>query len=792
MATLYYYTYNNYYNRRLKKEDTLEAYGTPIFIETGNNLNFNPNDGVNTEDTAGRYGNPYNGNADYAIYSEDNVNITSRWFIIEQTRKLKGQYNVIFRRDLLADYKDNIYNADAFIEKATLTENNPLIFNDEAMTVNQIKTSETLLKDETDCPWIVGYYSTNADDTTGTIMEVNLQEQIHYDENIPGTFADWGYSKYTSEDMIGPTKILDYHLYAVDTSAAVAGGDIYSDIDYSINPNIGRASTLTYGPWTTNQYVNPYYTSEPKTANEIWSDFRSLGFKDLKQKFDQLVYTQSQTEVNTLLSYNNKIVRFGDGAGGYDYYKFNVTQTTGNFSKDITEGQLYTTLRNKFDTVYQFIDSAPHAAFSVYYKSTHLRLYSEKLQIGAVKAKITTSNYTLTDAPYGMFAIPYGQVTIKNSGGSFTSVDIIPETSYRVANEFAKKYSQSGTLYDLQLLPYCPCRQIILPDGTLDINNNASLFSPITDEQNNTLGVIFTCPVSSFTFDIPLNIPVVNKKMESQTEMYRLVSPNYNGQFEFSPAKNGGVHFINVDCTYLPYNPYIHMNPDFDLLYGQDFNDARGVILGGQFSLPIINDQFKTYEIQNKNYDNIFGREIQNMETNRKYEKIQQAVGAGVNALSSGVNAGLLTGNVLAGVGAGVASLAGGVTDMVISEKLYNEAVDYKKDMFGYQLDNIKALPYSISKTTAYTYNNKIFPIIEYYTCTDEEKKAFANKIAYNGMTVGVIDKIINYAYNTWSYKDITDKGYIKARLIRVEGIDDDTNLLNNLADEVFKGFYTK
>ena len=40
--------------------------------------------------------------------------------------------------------------------------------------------------------------------------------------------------------------------------------------------------------------------------------------------------------------------------------------------------------------------------------------------------------------------------------------------------------------------------------------------------------------------------------------------------------------------------------------------------------------------------------------------------------------------------------------------------------------------------------------------------------------------------------KALTDKGYVKARLIRVEGIDDDTNLLNSLADEVFKGFYTK
>lgn len=797
MATLYLYSYNNYYNRRLKKEDTLDGYGTPLYTETGDNLNFNENDSVNTEFTAGRYGNPYNGKADYAIYSEDNTTITTRWFIIEQTRTLKNQYKLTLRRDLLADFKDEIYNADAFIEKAILTENNPLIFNDEAFTCNQIKTSETLLKDETNCPWIVGYYSTNADDTTGTIMEINLQEQIHYDENIPGKFSDWSYYKYLSEDMVGPTKVFGYHLYARE----VSGSEIVNtdrDLDYYIDAKIGRASTLTYGDYIYKP-VNPYLTSEPKTANQIWSDFRSLGFSTLKQQFDQLVYTQTQTEVNNLLSYNNKIVRFSDGAGGYEYYKLTVTQITDNFTKDITEGQLYTTLRNKFDTVYQFDDSAPHAAFSAYYKSAHLRLYSEKLQVGSVKAKITTSNYVLSDAPYGMFAIPYGQVTIKNTGGSFTSVDIIPETSYRVANEFAKKYAGGGVLYDLQLLPYCPCRQIILPDGTMDINNNSALFSPITDEQNNVLGVIFTCPVSSFTFDIPLNILVVNKKMENQTDMYRLVSPNYNGQFEFSVAKNNGVHLINVDCTYLPYNPYLHLNPDFDLLYGQDFNDARGVILGGQFSLPIINDQFKTYEIQNKNYDNVFKREILNMDTNRKYQRRQEQIGVGVGALQ-GAGAGMFAGSQIAPgigsliggiVGAG-ASLAGGLGDLAISDKLYNEALDYKHDMHGFALDNIRALPYSISKTTAYTYNNKIFPIIEYYTCTEEEKRTFANKIAYNGMTVGVIDKIINYKDNTWSYKDITDKGYIKARLIRLEGIKDDTHLLNSLADEVYKGFYTK
>lgn len=113
--------------------------------------------------------------------------------------------------------------------------------------------------------------------------------------------------------------------------------------------------------------------------------------------------------------------------------------------------------------------------------------------------------------------------------------------------------------------------------------------------------------------------------------------------------------------------------------------------------------------------------------------------------------------------------------------------------MFGYQLDNIKALPNSIAKTTAYTENNKIFPILEYYTCTEEEKKAVASKIAFNGMTVGIIDKPINYLNNTWSYDTIQDKGYFKAKLIHFDDIDaDDFHIVNSLGDELNQGVYTK
>ena len=110
--------------------------------------------------------------------------------------------------------------------------------------------------------------------------------------------------------------------------------------------------------------------------------------------------------------------------------------------------------------------------------------------------------------------------------------------------------------------------------------------------------------------------------------------------------------------------------------------------------------------------------------------------------------------------------------------------------MFGYQLDNIRAMPSSIAKTTGYNQINTIVPTLEYYTCTDEEKMAVANKIAWNGMTVMTIGTISQYIGNTWSYGNIKSKGYIKGQLIRIENIADDFHLTNAIADELYKGAY--
>ena len=41
MPSILVYDYNNYFNRKVKKKDTIAAYGASVYSESGTNINFN-------------------------------------------------------------------------------------------------------------------------------------------------------------------------------------------------------------------------------------------------------------------------------------------------------------------------------------------------------------------------------------------------------------------------------------------------------------------------------------------------------------------------------------------------------------------------------------------------------------------------------------------------------------------------------------------------------------------------------------------------------------------------------
>lgn len=786
----YLLKYNNYYNRIVKKFEALGDYLQEPYYNNINilNVNFNENDGVNTTQIINS-----NAQGDYAIVT-DNINnietIVSRWFVLEHRRQRNGQWLLTLRRDLVADNYNTIINAPAFIEKATVNANDPAIFNKENMTFNQIKTSETLIKDETGSAWVVGYIPRDSFSEAKKIKGTAVLDNAY--DILVDNINNWEYYKYVNnQTFIGCVDsiniygdILAYYdefgakkalvEVGANKSGIISNGRLiynYSGVDLSLRLVTTANNNFVFDNSLALQGVLPQLRN---TVPKNWV----TNYDDILTAFNTWIGYKSQEDTDSIKSLDGQVI--------YDtssnmYWRIRVENDIYGTTIGVNQG---TKLCNTLDDLliktiggYTIIGEPNGYTFLIEYKSNNIKLYLEQI---TQEANVTIDNnrYHLEDQPYDMFCIPYSDdLKIYKNGNLLVTAN--KSLAVNIATEIG---ADTGTanIYDIQLLPYCPVRYMIKDNGEFDIGN--AYVHYIKDSDNNNIGVICWATSSSFTLDINYNINVDDYKISNECDIYRLVSPNYNGQFEFSVAMNNGVALFNIDCSYKPFNPYIHINPNFNRLFGKDFNDARGLICQGDFSLPQISNAWANYELTNKNYQNIFNREIQSMEISNKYQNIQQLASAGASALSTGVSAGMILGPI-GGVIAGGLSLAGAGADYAINKALQNEALDYKKDMYGYQLGNIQALPTSLTKTSAFTYNNKIFPILEYYTCTPEEKQALRDKIKYNGMTVGRIGKMVDFLQEDYSY--------IKAQLIRLE-LDNDTNYLNEIANEVNKGVFIK
>ena len=764
---LYYLNFNNYYNRQVKRFDTLAEY-LPFLLGTSEaSRNFNPANDIVVKFVTNRDRSEV---GDYIVAVNNGV-IDSRWFVLNGDRLRGGQYELTVRRDVIADYYSETVTSPCFIEKAKLDSGDPMIFNKEDMTVNQIKTQETQLKDRTGCAWVVGYVPNNAFSEASTInskyIEPNFNIDVKYD-----SLSEFPYYRFINEDMWDkPYEVV------IDTYVGASSYGYNRSFKLTLDLMNGYTdSVLVDKTWSTS---SGYY-GDPEPAGTFYGTLKTSQ-QDRQALYNSLLgYSRYGdnfgVDVDAFKNWNNKIIQVGTGESAV-YYKVNIVKQSYNAGVDN-----FLSANSANDKIIPYLNlnrvngSADNYTVNVYNMSYAYRVQLTQLYALA-KVVIDNDRVHLEDSPYDMFCIPYSdELQIKNNGINYCMSN--KSLALSIATAIGQQ-SGSPNLYDIQLLPYCPVQRAIQANGDFDIINES--YDTITNGNNDVLGVVIWCDHSNFTFDIDNEIVVTNPKVESQCDMYRLVSPNYNGQFEFNVAMNGGMTKFNVDCTYKPFSPYIHINPDFGLLYGSDFNDARGLICGGDFSLPQVSDPWANYQLQNKNYQAIFDRQIQNMETQYKYQNLSQLISGGVSALGTGITTGVLAGGVFGGASV-LASVGGLATDYYFNRQLQNEALDYTKDLFGYNLGNIQALPDSLTKVTAFNSNNKIFPILEFYTCTDVERQAFENKIRWNGMTVMRIGTIQEFIKQ--------EETYIKGKMIRIIGVDEPTNVLNEIANEINKGVF--
>ena len=183
-----------------------------------------------------------------------------------------------------------------------------------------------------------------------------------------------------------------------------------------------------------------------------------------------------------------------------------------------------------------------------------------------------------------------------------------------------------------------------------------------------------------------------------------------------------------------------------------------------------------------------------NMDIQQGIQRQEAMWGMIAGSLQGGASGAMMGSVIGGGIGMGVGAATGtilsagaGIADYKNMQKLQKEQKSYATDMYNYNLGNIKATPNTLTKTSAFTILNKLVPFLEYYTCTDDEKQAFINKLSYNGMSIGVIGTVGTYINN--NYKN---HKYIQGTIIHIDLPNEETHMANTINDELMKGIRIK
>lgn len=779
MSKIYLLNYNNYYNR-IVKTTTLSNYISQK-IYSVDKIDFKPNDSCYTDQIL-NFSETIN--PDYLIVT-DVVNgtetLTSRWFILESRRLRGGQYNLRLRRDVFADYKSIVKDATIYCEKGYVSDDDPLIYNSEGNTYNQIKASETLLKDETGSAWIIGYLDNKAFEGVSPTLDIGMNATLPAYSKSYSSLAqaqvDFPRTNFTAQYFIGKAQDVQLRWYMYDNETEVY---YRFDVTPSNTTYTLAATTSGAGRFYDLIYYNAHVNLYPKTAAQ-W---------DTAMDTDLNAHTD---DYRSLVNSAGTIVKIGTSPA--KYYKLNVLTKITATTATITE--------NTYNEIYDIIqDISTHDHTPALYTPPSGNMYARynKVEVAGVWEDITDS-FTVSiantvplnpTAPYYMFAMPYHSCKFqyKDSNDDTHVVTSNPGYTMQFVQQLIKTV---GThVLDVQLLPYFPDRYfqnagVILLDET-DQNSVTYI-----EDANGMQSFLYWGAPQSFQFDLGAGVgytidELPSRKVDSETRFCRLSAPNYSASFDFSIAKNRGVSGFRVFCTYRPYQPHLQIMPLWKGVYGQNFADARGLICGGDYSVDIVNDAWTEYQINNKNYQLIFDRQILSMDRQHEVQQMNDIFGAvsgTISAAASGATAfsGLgPAGTLLGGLIAGGMSAVGGAMDITNNQKLRADQRSAAFDMFKYNLGNIQARPTTITKLSALAGNNKIWPFYEIYETTSREVALLEAQLQYSGMTINAIGTVSQYIGPSQTF--------IRGKLIRITGLEHDAEMSQLVADELARGIY--
>lgn len=823
--TLYWGVRN--YNDRRPLQNLSEATETQVIP----NVNFAASDGLETALTVNT---DLAGDSSLIFPSYLTCSDGTEWYILSCVKTRGRQLTLSLHRNLLAEHWNELQNLPFIFRKASDISGPAFNYSRYMKTTNmsQIKTAEYKISDVINGNgWLVGYVNRDLSwtDTEGTTTVHNGSITVNpnrfsYDYLLTDSLVNW---EHYNETVVSECKVSATWRAAMAVALTRLG---------QVNVTRTLAAPLTYdfnvsaSQKACTDSVGGIDTQARKNA---WLEARLLMVYDIGCALRDVVTRHSDAlsqsyKTGDLSQYDGKIVAVKDSKTGViTRYLCGVTKTSlGDF--DFTDADakiMYDALHSKNyylngTVISPFSSLRPvDTDFGTVKGSSELQtLAFTQIKDKAISVDYRNAHAHSADTLYDIFAIPLGgYFSYTDEQGTTLPLRISQnkaEVSQKLLLLMTKLYETWGDqMIDLQWLPYGP-----VGDGYRFIQAQISDYQcynySLIKEGSDVLSLMYWCPQSQFQRQLPVNLSAepygiaqsysaasnISCRRWEEEHLVRLVSPNFASQFEFSPIKNDGLEAFNIYIAYKPYSPYIRVAPKFGGLYGSDYNDSRGLILSGDFSLDRTSSAWTQYKLQNKNYQLIFDRQIQSMDLRNEYQDrldnqaqvqdIFNVLGGTIQGTASGAMSGALVGG---GIGAiagaavgGVSSLGTGIADAVsnsgnrkMAKLIRDDTRQAAIDQFSYQLGNIKAMPDTITKIATFNPDYKVYPILEIYTCTEQEEINFRLATEWNG-----------YDVNVYAQLNAVNSGYIAGTILRFDGLSLNAAETRDINYELNEGVY--
>ena len=651
-----------------------------------------------------------------------------RWFVSGITQLRTGKYQISLLRDIISEDPNTWKNERAYISAGVANNYNKYKRWDLPFTNTKINQQRLPINGK---PSFFVFYVNEQQYNGNVISEQDLE--IEY-TSIPGiTGFDYTVSSLSdipSYEYVGAGDVVNWYRHKADIKLGfVRASTVLSKqtwnydsngSQYTVDGVTSNRANLMYLPYsfaTLQSNPNNCQTAlNTASANFVSSYESSLGFT-----------TISNSAVSDLSDYVGKIIY---NTGDSKVYRINATTETKVYDDALTKAQcstLESAIRNiNFGTPISYADPTPSADGNwVIFKSEY-----------------TKYNYTLEELGVATtFSFNFKANTRKLPKSAVRCVNIVSDSTYSDSDiaqmlmlaqtngymDGEQDTATTGRILDIQYLPFSVAS------------------STSTDFVVNTTDYLTAefLPVDDYTYFTNLtDLTNINK----ETDTIKIVSPSRASQYLFRPYDNDGNMEFTTKITLKPYTSTIYVRPSTKGLLQRDWDDKDCLIIQEDFSLTNVSSQWTNYIYQNRTYLNAFERQMQGREYERSWERRVEQENMrsdewNARAISA-QKASTYTGNlpVISGIASAIGTawaderyMAAAALDREYNEALYQEGISLSRDLFTYQLENIKSQPLIPSKVTTIDCKFLDGVYLEFYSTNQTELNAIASFYANNG-----------------------------------------------------------